>query len=203
VLISLTLVKIKVKDTLLALVAALEYIREVRIHVNFLVRNENAKKNGIKIHTSTTRIRLWRPQLKWFHHFENPVTVHCVPHLCFIHLGQWWRWALVSLDGVAPSRIVSVSASVNLPLHHEVQKFSGPGKRAVKRLWWRWWCFVHVTKSRRLMTRSSSSSSSFGQGSSLLWTHTLRPFYSRPIALTLGGEEFRLMMYASVCVTVG
>ena len=27
--------------------------------------------------------------------------------------------------------------------------------------------------------------------------------YSRPIALTLGGEEFRLMMYASVCVTVG
>ena len=28
-------------------------------------------------------------------------------------------------------------------------------------------------------------------------------FYSRPIALTLGGEEFRLMMYASVCVTVG
>ena len=57
-LISLTLVKIKVKDTLLALVAALEYIREVRIHVNFLVRNENAKKNGIKIHTSTTRICL-------------------------------------------------------------------------------------------------------------------------------------------------
>jgi len=36
----------------------------------------------------------------------------------------WWRWALVSPDGVAPSRMVSVSASVNLPLHHEVQKFS-------------------------------------------------------------------------------
>jgi len=29
-----------------------------------------------------------------------------------------------SPDGVAPSRIVSVSASVNLPLHHKVQKFS-------------------------------------------------------------------------------
>ena len=29
-----------------------------------------------------------------------------------------------SLDGVAPSRMVSVSASVNLPLHHKVQKFS-------------------------------------------------------------------------------
>jgi len=39
-------------------------------------------------------------------------------------MGGWWRWALVSLDGVAPSRIVGVSASVNLPLHHKVQKFS-------------------------------------------------------------------------------
>jgi len=38
--------------------------------------------------------------------------------------GGWWRWELVSLDGVAPSRMVSVSASVNLPLHHKVQKFS-------------------------------------------------------------------------------
>ena len=33
-------------------------------------------------------------------------------------------WALVSPDGVAPSRMVGVSASVNLPLHHKVQKFS-------------------------------------------------------------------------------
>jgi len=40
------------------------------------------------------------------------------------NMGGWWRWALVSPDGVAPSRIVSVSASVNLPLHHKVQKFS-------------------------------------------------------------------------------
>jgi len=31
-------------------------------------------------------------------------------------------------DGVAPIRMVGVSASVNLPLHHEVQKFfSGTG----------------------------------------------------------------------------
>jgi len=28
--------------------------------------------------------------------------------------------ALVSLDGVAPSQIVDVSASVNLPLHYKV-----------------------------------------------------------------------------------
>jgi len=38
--------------------------------------------------------------------------------------GGWWRWALVSPDGVALSQMVSVSASVNLPLHHKVQKFS-------------------------------------------------------------------------------
>ena len=30
---------------------------------------------------------------------------------------------LVSPDGVAPSWMVSVSASVNLPLHHKVQQF--------------------------------------------------------------------------------
>jgi len=38
--------------------------------------------------------------------------------------GGWWRWALVSPDGVAPSRTAGVSASVNLPLHHKVEKFS-------------------------------------------------------------------------------
>jgi len=38
--------------------------------------------------------------------------------------GGWLRWALVSPDGVAPSRVVDVSASVNLPLHYKVQKFS-------------------------------------------------------------------------------
>ena len=31
---------------------------------------------------------------------------------------------MVSPDGVAPSRMVAVSASVNLPLHHKVQRFS-------------------------------------------------------------------------------
>jgi len=35
---------------------------------------------------------------------------------------------VVCPDGVAPSRMVGVSASVNLPLYHKVQKFSsGPG----------------------------------------------------------------------------
>jgi len=31
---------------------------------------------------------------------------------------------MVSPHGVAPSRIACVSASVNLPLHHKVHKFS-------------------------------------------------------------------------------
>jgi len=44
------------------------------------------------------------------------------------NMGGWRKWALVSPDEVAPSRMVSVSACVNLPLHHIVQKFfSGTG----------------------------------------------------------------------------
>jgi len=39
-------------------------------------------------------------------------------------MGGWWKWALVSPDGVTPSWMISVSASVNLPLRHKVQKFS-------------------------------------------------------------------------------
>jgi len=39
------------------------------------------------------------------------------------NMAGWWRWTLVSPDGVAPSWMVDVSASVNLRLHHEVQKF--------------------------------------------------------------------------------
>jgi len=63
-------------------------------------------------------------------------------------MGRWWRWALVSPDLVAPSRMVSVPASVNLPLHHEVQKFSsGTGssgwswKKGRKTVVVWWWCF--------------------------------------------------------------
>jgi len=61
-----------------------------------------------------------------------------MPFQCFY---RWWRWALVNPDGVVPSRMVGASASVNLPLHHKVEKFSSgtssPGwsrKKAVKRL---------------------------------------------------------------------
>ena len=64
---------------------------------------------------------------------------------------EWWRWALFSPDGVAPSRMVSVSASVNLPLHHKVQKFSSgtgspgwsgkKGRKMVVVVWW-WWSWL-------------------------------------------------------------
>jgi len=40
------------------------------------------------------------------------------------NMGGWWRWALVGPNGVAPSWTVGVPASVNLPLHHKLQKFS-------------------------------------------------------------------------------
>jgi len=45
-------------------------------------------------------------------------------HLAFKNMGGWWRWALLSPDGVVPSQMVGVSACVNLPSHHKVQKFS-------------------------------------------------------------------------------
>ena len=65
-------------------------------------------------------------------------------------------------DGVAPSRMVCVSASVNLPLHHKVQKFSSgtgsPGwsqKKGRKTVvvWW-WWLYFYLwnKQSQRFQT---------------------------------------------------
>jgi len=82
--------------------------------------------------------------------FHNTTIQHCQIFTAVCQFwsntnGGWWRWALVSPDGVAPSRMVNVSASINLPLHHKVRSSllapahpSGTGKRAVKRLWWLW-----------------------------------------------------------------
>ena len=66
-----------------------------------------------------------------------PTTLSCLHLVAFSALtllggrkGVWFvrimgdGGALASPDGVAPSQMVSVSASVNLPFHHEVQKFS-------------------------------------------------------------------------------
>jgi len=78
--------------------------------------------------------------------------------------GRWWRLALLSPDGVAPSRMVGVSASVNLPLHHKVQKFflgtGSPGwsrKQGRKTVvvwcvgisWQRWSVWPHLWKANR------------------------------------------------------
>jgi len=70
--------------------------------------------------------------------------------------GGWWRWVLVtSPDGVVPIRVVGVSASVNLPLHHKVQKFSsGTGSPGWSRkkgcrmvvVWWWWWYICNTTQ---------------------------------------------------------
>jgi len=70
-------------------------------------------------------------------------------YTAFLKMAGWWRWAMVSPDGVAPNRIVCVSASVNLPLHHKVQKFSSgtdspgwcgkKGRKTVVVWWWWWW----------------------------------------------------------------
>jgi len=52
--------------------------------------------------------------------------------------------------------MVCVSASVNLPLHHKVQKFSSgsgspgcSGKRAIKWLWW--WCYHKLLTEVQLL----------------------------------------------------
>jgi len=69
-------------------------------------------------------------------------------------MGGWWWWALVSPNGVVLSRIVSVSASVNLPLHHKVpssllaQAHPGdPGKRAIK---WLRWCGIYNVPAQEM-----------------------------------------------------
>ena len=72
-------------------------------------------------------------------------------HLACKKNGRSW-WVLLSLDGVAPSRMVGVSASVNLPLHHKVQKFSsGTGSPGWSRKKGRKtvvvWCGNHSTST--------------------------------------------------------
>ena len=57
--------------------------------------------------------------------------------------GGWWRWAVVTSPyGVAPSRMVGVSALLIFPYTIKSRSSllapahpSGPGKKAVKRLW--------------------------------------------------------------------
>jgi len=74
----------------------------------------------------------------------------------------WWRWALISPNGVVPSRMVSVSASVNLPLHHKVQKFSSgtgsPGwsQKKGRKTFVMWWMSLVKCKWENLTSGRSN-----------------------------------------------
>jgi len=81
---------------------------EKQIHVNNSTMCSGTQGATNTVKGATTR----RPTFKW-HSYRS------VRFNCFVT-----DWALVIPDGVAPSRMVGVSASVNLPLHHKVQKFS-------------------------------------------------------------------------------
>jgi len=90
--------------------------------------NDNDIKNNNNISVAIQHFKLV-PICNTFHRYSASIVIQ-------------WRWALVSPDGVAPSRMVGVSASVSLPLHHKHQKFSsGTGstrwslKKGVKQLW--------------------------------------------------------------------
>jgi len=60
-------------------------------------------------------------------------------------LEGWWRWALVSPDGVAPSQMVVCLPLLIFPCTMKCSSsllalahLCGPGKRAIKRLWLLW-----------------------------------------------------------------
>jgi len=62
---------------------------------------------------------------------------------------------MVSPDGVVPSRIVCISASRNLPLHHKVQKFSsGSGSPGWSRKKGRKMVVVVLTFTVRLVNKT-------------------------------------------------
>jgi len=67
------------------------------------------------------------------------MTCFAIVHLCWETEG-WWRWVLVSLDGVAPSQIVCVCLCESCSIKSRSSLLApvypgGPGKRAVK-----WFC---------------------------------------------------------------
>ena len=62
---------------------------------------------------------LWHLPWKWSGSVVTIPGLHGTIWPTLIYLALW-----CSPDGVAPSRMVNVSASVNLSLHHKVQKFS-------------------------------------------------------------------------------
>jgi len=109
-------------------------------------------------------------------------------------MGGSWRWALVSPDGEAPSQMVVVSAAVNLPLQHKVQKFSSvtgsPGwsqKRALGAVVAQW-----------VSSSSSSSSSSLlhpcGHETELLLHNNNGNLSSMPIVYIIHSIQLCLLV---------
>jgi len=67
----------------------------------------------------------WWPLARWLKHtYGNNTAARTILQPLYMSTRGWWRWALLSPDGVALSWMVDVSASVNLPLRYKVQKFS-------------------------------------------------------------------------------
>jgi len=144
--------------------------------------------------------------------------------ICPVKNGGWWRWALVSLDGVAPSLMVSVSASVNLPLHCKVQKFnSGTGspgwsrKKGRKMVVVVWYCVIAPPPPFRFDIRfpgepgvagSSSVSSSTHSGRDLLGISSMGFLYKPDVLFSPNnhfqstGGNFKHYWLFIICNTV-
>ena len=119
----------------------------MRLVVNMLeedraVDTGNMHKNLVKIAREVLEISPWTERQTYSSHYFATAAAGEVIKIKFSLYGSgWWRWVLVSPDGVAPSRMVCVSASVNLPVHHKVRSSllapahpGGPGG-AVKWMW--------------------------------------------------------------------
>ena len=106
---------------------------------------------------------------------------------------------IISPDGVAPSRMVSVSASVNLPLHHKVQKFSSgtgspgwSGKKGHKTV-------VVVLVSKQDTYKVQYSSVERSGWHVLTIDHTVLPVHTR---LCTYGTRHRASTYHSLTFSV-
>jgi len=124
-------------------------------------------------------------------------------------MGGWWRWALVSPDGVAPSRKVGVSAYVNLPLHHKVQKFSSgtgspgwSGKKGRKTVVvWLWYSNSHILGESGLASCLSLPPTPLwkrthdNKWNSLLYSLDIFPVIQPTVSKHWRKHKFRIIIY--------
>jgi len=118
-------------------------------------------------------------------------------------MGGWWRWALVSPDGVAPSRMVvclpllifsctiKSGSSLLAPAHP-----GGPGKRAVKQLWW-WWCGCQAQSNTDTLSCCLSIISGWLPGSAYLGRKPQQHHTKGRCSLSLQRYEY------SCCTLIG